>query len=176
MDYIVIGVVAKPFGIKGEIKVKPLHPASSFMETADWVWLRRPGADETAEYGVLKARPHKEFFVLVLDGVDDRNAAELLRGMEVIAPENELEELEDDEYYAYQLVGLPVYDTDGEEVGRVDRIEETAPEKGGSDIIVVDAGDVEIMFPAADGPVVEIDLSQEKIVVDRETGVVGKKG
>lgn len=168
MNYIPLGMVARPFGIRGEIKVKPHNRLTTWFDHAETVWLRPRPEDQPAPYRVLKARRHQEFIVLTLDGVRDRNAAEALKGWETVAPEDTLEPLADDEFYWYQLVGLKVAAEDGRILGEVIRIEETAPELEGNDVLIGFGEEGEFQVPATTDAIVKVDLAGGRIVVRTE--------
>ena len=85
-DTLTVGVVLKPQGIRGELKVKP------YTDTAeDFAAFRRVFLDGE-EYKVLSVRTGGGAVFLGLRGVADRNAAELLRGKEVVIPRSEAPE------------------------------------------------------------------------------------
>lgn len=87
-----------------------------------------------ASYKVLDAAPGRAREVrLKLEGVNDRNAAELLRGTFVCIVPQSLQELEPGEYYWHELVGCRVEDESGAEIGTVESLLET----GAHDLLVV---------------------------------------
>lgn len=165
--YISLGTVARAFGIRGEIKIKPHNRQTTWFDRAEAVWLRSRPEDEPVRHQVLKSRRHQDFIVLVLAGITDRNQSEAMRGMEVLAPEDQLEPLGENEFFWYQLVGLTVVDEAGARLGEVVRIEETAPELDGSDVIVAFGEEGEVAIPATTDAVAEVDLSAGRLVVRR---------
>lgn len=166
--YISLGTVARPFGLRGEIKVKPHNPLTTWFDRAPAIWLRTRPEDEPARWEVLRAHWHKDFIVLALAGVRDRTGAEALQGMEVVTPECELEPLVENEFYWYQLLGLRVETVGGERLGEVVRIETTAPELDGNDVLVALGDRGEVQIPATTEAVVEVDLEAGRIVVRAE--------
>lgn len=166
MKRIPLGVVARPFGIKGELKLKPYNPRTTWFDRAEGVWLS-PGPDqEPAYFKIHRTRRHKQFILLELEGISDRNRAEALRGFEAVVAEDELEPLEEGEFYWWQLIGLAVEDGEGRPLGEVIRLEETAPELGGNDNLVVWGEEGELMIPAVEPVVKQVDLAAGKIIVD----------
>ncbi len=164
--YVPLGVVARPFGVPGEIKIKPHNPDTDWFDRAEGVWLRSGSGGEPELYRLLKSRRHKKIFIIVaLEGVADRDRAEELRGFEAVAPESALGELEEDEYYWYQLEGLSVETTDGKRLGEVIRMEETAPHLDAPDLFVVLGEGGETLIPATDEAVAEVDLSKNRLIV-----------
>ncbi len=167
MTLISLGVVARPFGIKGEIRVKPHNPYTSWFDNAEGVWIKRDEGGEPAYFSVKGARRHKGFILLALDGVQDREGAEELKGAEVVAPESELPRPGEDEYYWYQLIGLLV-ESEDREIGRVKGLSETAPALDGNDVLLVQGEAGEFMVPFTTDAVTKIDLSQKRIAVNPE--------
>jgi 16S rRNA processing protein RimM len=172
MKYIAMGMVGKAFGLRGEVRLKPYNPRTEWFDETEGVWLRR-GQAEPEYLRIVSARRHKDELVLTLAGVRDRTAAEELRGMEAVVPEDELPPAGEGEYYWHQLVGLKVQTAAGAAVGVVDHLTETAPELGGNDVLVVATDTGELLIPFASGTVIEVDLKQGRIVVD--AGAVAEK-
>ncbi|HUT54066.1 MAG TPA: ribosome maturation factor RimM [bacterium] len=175
-ELIALGVVGKAFGIRGEVRVRPHNPRSTWFDTAEGLWLRSSPAAEPEFLRILKRRRHKEFFVFTLDGVRDRDDAERLRGLEVVAAEDELEALEADEFYWYQLIGLKVRDAEGRALGEVVRIEETDPKLGGNDVLVVRGDDGEFLVPATKDAVSAIDVKAGAMTLSAAGGFGGSGG
>jgi 16S rRNA processing protein RimM len=172
-ELIVLGVVGKAFGIRGEVRVRPHNPRSTWFDTAEGVRLRSGAEEEPEYYRILRRRRHKEFVVLALEGVKDRDSAEALRGFEAVAAEDELEPLAADEFYWFQLVGLRVMDGAGREIGRVVRIEETDPELDGNDVFVVRSEAGEVLVPATRDAVAEIDVKGGTMRLSADGGFGG---
>jgi 16S rRNA processing protein RimM len=106
---------------------------------------------------------------LGLAGIVDRDAAQALRGLLVLASESALEPLDDDEFYWHQLVGCQVETETGEHVGTVREIWET----GAHDVLVVrnEAG-MQNLIPTARELTREIDLPGRRIVVASVPGLI----
>ncbi len=166
--YIPLGVVGRPFGLKGEVKLKPYNPYTTWFDNAKGIWVRRDERAEPDYYPLIRCRGHKGFILLTLEGIRDRDDAERLKGMQAVSPEEKLESLSEDEYYWFQLIGLTVEDTSGNHVGEVVRMEPTAPHFDGNDVFVVSSDKGEILIPASDPPVKHISTSEGRILI--ETG------
>lgn len=168
MGFIPLGVIGRPFGIRGEVRLKPHNRTTTWFDRAEGIWVRS-GEEETPRFlRSLGCRWHKDFLLLSLAGIRNRDHAEELRGLEVVAPEEELEPLEEGEFYWYRLIGLRVQTRQGKVIGEVVRMEETAPKLGGTDLFVVSGESGEILIPALEGLIEEIDLGSGTIVVNEE--------
>ena len=173
MKFIPLGVVGRPFGVRGEIRIKPHNPRTSWFDNAAGVWIGPESSQAPEHHRIVKRRRHKEYIILALEGICDRDRAEELRGMQAAAPEDRLEPLDPDEYYWHQLIGLRVLTTEGELLGEVVRMEETRPEIDGNDVFVISTGQGELMLPATAEVVSEVDLAKGRILVNVVPGLTG---
>ena len=156
-ETIVIGEVLKPQGIRGEVKVRPL-----LDDIADMRRFRRLFIGG-AEYKVLSCRTDAQAAYLALSGVADRNAAELLRGQEVLADRAELPALEEGRYYIVDILGCAVVTEKGVRLGEIADI---LPAH--TDIYVLKEGDKEFMFPAAEGVLLDVDVEKKIVTVSEK--------
>ena len=113
-------------------------------------------------------RLHKGSAVLKLEGCHDRAAVEKLRGQLVQIPIEEAMPLEEDEYYEHQIVGLAVWTVGGEYLGTVDEIIFT----GSNDVYVVRGEGREILIPAIENVVLEINLAKGRLIVEMMEGLI----
>ena len=113
-------------GIKGEVRITLYAQDSTNLKEGKVLLLERGG--KTLKTEISRLRYQKDRPVLKLEGLDDRNAAEEIRGMEVSIFASDLEELPEGEHYVRNLIGCKVVDTvDGREVGILnDVIQNTA--------------------------------------------------
>lgn len=156
-DKIVIGEVLKPQGIRGEVKVKPLVDDVSDLKTVKRVFIG------DTEYKILSARADAQAAYLALSGVADRNAAELLRGKEVLADRADLPALEEGRYYIVDILGCAVVTENGIRLGEIADI---LPAH--TDIYVLKEGDKEFMFPAAEGVILSVDTEKKTVTVSEK--------
>ena len=162
--YLVVGRIVAPWGVRGEVKVAI---ETDFPER--FKRLKRVYLGEKATPFVLEgSRLHKGHALLKLGGCDDRNAAEKLRGQLVQIPLEEAMPLGEDEYYVYQIVGLDVWSTEGEHLGRVGEVLFT----GANDVYVVQGEKGEILIPAVEDVVLEVDIAGGRLTVELMKGLV----
>lgn len=165
---VVIGEVVKPHGIRGEFSVQS-HADSPRLFAAGARLGLRSGARAPRFVTVLSSRPHQGRLLLTIEGVADRDAAEALRGLEVVVPAEALPELSDDEIYLHEIVGFTAVLPGGETVGLLEGFLDSP----GQDLWVIRAPDGrEILFPAHDESVVEIDEEARRIVIDPPPGLL----
>ena len=125
-EKVLIGKVGSPVGIKGEFRVNLYSQDSGNLKEGKVLLLER--AEKSVSGAIEKVRYQKDKPVVRLTGIEDRNAAEDIRGMDVSIYVSDLEELPEGEHYVRDLIGCRVIDTtDGSEVGILtDVIQNTA--------------------------------------------------
>lgn len=167
-DLVLLGVIAGAHGIAGEVRVFAYNESSDNLRDAKRVRLRPPGAAEPRLCNVQRSRKHKQFFLLKLEGIEDRDAADAARGVEVLLRRDELQPAAHDEVYLHDLVGIPVADDAGRALGVVREVM-AGP---ATDILVVapvnavgPAAQLEHLIACHEGAFVELDVVARRIVV-----------
>lgn len=165
-----VGRVVAAHGIRGNLKVSSYAESLSVYETEGGIQVALP--DGSVRLMTVRwVQPHGRHLLLNLDRVTDRNQAELLIGSELFADKSCLPKLEDDSYYWFDLVGLLVYDTTGDLLGRLERVIPTP----GNDVYVVQdtQGEQgrELLIPAIGAVVLKIDLEGGTMIVDPPEGL-----
>ena len=148
----VIGRITRPHGVRGEVRVK-VH--TDLPERFGWLERVFVGDDPPVPMAVENTRMNKEWVILKLAGIDDRDAADGLREAWLQVPEAEGIPLEEGEVYVYQLIGLAVRESDGRELGRLEEIIETPA----NDVYVVRGPFGELLLPDIAEVILEIDVA-----------------
>jgi 16S rRNA processing protein RimM len=150
-----LGRVSGAHGIRGAVKIRADAEAATaapevFVEMGE-VWI---GGQR---YQVLEAGRLKTQVILRLAGVDTRNQAEALVGLAVEGDRVRFPALPEGEFYWFQVLGLPVVNaTDGTLLGYLEEIIPTPAH----DVYVVRQGDREVLLPAMEDVIVEINLEE----------------
>jgi 16S rRNA processing protein RimM len=166
-DTVVVGRIGRPHGVRGEVtvEVRTDDPDLRFVPGA--VFATDPPA--RGPLTVVGRRWHREVLLLVIEGVESREAAEEIRNTELLLDVADLPELEDPEsFYDHQLVGLTAHLTDESELGEV-----VAVRHEGADLLVIrrpDGGEVLVPFVTAIVPTV--DVAAGFLVVDPPEGLL----
>jgi 16S rRNA processing protein RimM len=153
---VALAAVAGAHGVKGEVRLKLFSDSAVSLASHQNVYvggaLRR----------LLSVREGGKTAVARFDGIDDRSAAEGLRGQLVEVDRSALPPLEDGEYYHADLIGLPCVDGDGKPVGTVTSIENF----GAGDLLEIELPNGrKSLIPFRDGTA---DLQNDRIVLDPE--------
>jgi 16S rRNA processing protein RimM len=158
-----MGRVTAPFGIQGWIKLKTFTEAPDGLARHSLWWLRTKSGWRSAALADFRVRPAA--VSAKLEGVDDRSAAELLRGCDVAVTRDDLGEAGEGEFFWVDLEGLEVVNLQGEALGRVGELLRA----GGSDVLVV-RGERERLIPFVADYVKSVDRDARRITVDWEAG------
>lgn len=160
-DLVVLGVVTRPQGVRGQLRVKLHNPDSEILLTLREAFFQRDGATRLVKFRELP-RSHQGDVLLWPVGCDDRDQAEALRGTEVSVTRASLPKLPKGEYYHRDLIGLPVRDVAGAPIGTVLRID-TYPTVDVA-IVKTAAGNLEI--PIIDPYWIDADIEAGCVTVD----------
>lgn len=165
---LVVGRVGRPHGIRGEVTVD--------VRTDDPDDRFAPGRvlpTDPAESGPLtieQVRWHSGRLLVRFEGVDDRDAAEGLRGTLLVIDSADLPPTGDpDEFHDHELVGLTAVTVDGTELGTVTEIRHL-----GQDLLVIDAAEAgrEVLVPFVAALVPDVDVAAGRLVIDPPPGLI----
>lgn len=151
---VTVGRIISAHGIRGELKVESLTGFPQRFEAGSHLWL--DGTSYTVERGRWQTRN----VILKLRGIDTRNQAEALHGKELLVPEA-TQIADADVYYLHDILGARVQDSAGEALGELVEVLVT----GANDVYVVRGPRGEILLPALDDVVLEVDVKARRIVV-----------
>ncbi|CAM5589720.1 MULTISPECIES: ribosome maturation factor RimM [Streptomyces] len=165
---LVVARIGRAHGIKGEVTVEVRTDEPELRLAPGAVLATDPPT--TGPLTIETGRVHSGRLLLRFEGVHDRTGAEALRNTLLIAEVDPEEVPEDpEEFYDHQLIDLDVVTTDGTPVGRIAEISHLPYQ----DLLIVrrpDGG--EIMIPFVSEIVPEIDLAEQKAVVDPPVGLL----
>lgn len=158
---ILIGRIMGAFGVRGEVKIQShSDPEPAIFRYQPWILRDARGMER--ELAGARGRAGAKGVVANLPGVDSRDAAEALRGTEILVPREALPPPRPGEYYWVDLEGLRVETVEGVELGRVDYVFST----GANDVLTVQ-GERERMIPFVQPDVVvRVDFEAGLLVVD----------
>lgn len=131
-DAVEVAGVVDAWGVKGWLKLKPHSPEPQALYSSKR-WYLIPKSDPLqpepgpVRVSVRQVREHSDMVVALLEGVDDRSAAEALRGARILVPRSSFPTPGADEYYWVDLLGLQVMNREGIELGRVVALHPTGP-------------------------------------------------
>jgi 16S rRNA processing protein RimM len=116
-DWVPLAVVGRPHGVRGEVRAHPFNKDSSLLLELEEVLVRFPNGEEH-EVSIDGAREGNDAILLKLHSVDDRDAADGIKGAHLLVKRGDFPPLDEGEFYACDVVGADAI-IDGEVVGRV---------------------------------------------------------
>ena len=171
-DAVEIGRVTDAWGVKGWFKVLP-HSSEPATLLAGKRWYLQPTERGTSSFKgtvlleLRQVREHAGGIVAWAQGIDDRSAAEALRGARIFVARTAFPKTDDGEYYWVDLIGLSVENREGVNLGIVRDLLSTGPQTVLIlDGEVVEGKPVERMIPFVAAFIDEVDLAGRRIVVD----------
>ena len=158
--HLVIGEITKPQGVRGELKLRPITCDFSRFEGLELAYLKRGDVYEPIHLTVNRVSPDAVFFKM--EGIDDRNAAERLRGELVYIDRAHAVELDEDSTFLCDLIGLHGMATDGRDLGTLKDV----MQPGGNDVYVFRGPMGEVLVPALRSVVARVDLEAGEMLLD----------
>lgn len=162
-DWVPLAVVGRPHGVRGELRAHPFSEDSDLLGQVDEVLVRfvdGPRRGEAHEVSLDSVRPGNDALLVKLHGVDDRDAADEVRGAQLCVRRADFPVLEEGEFYACDVVGAAV-ELDGEVVGVVESLQSYPT----VDLLVVVVRGGRYEVPLVDGYVDVVDVDAGKVVL-----------
>ena len=163
-----LAVIGAAHGTRGEVRVKSF--TGDPLAIADYGLLYD---EQGKSYEVLEARPAKTVVVVRFKGINDRNAAEALNGIELFIDRSQLpdDELDEGEFFQTDLIGLLAVDAEGNTYGVVSALFDF----GGGDLIELsEKGKRPMLIPFTEAAVPEIDFDKGTLLVEPyAAGLIG---
>lgn len=160
-SFVAVGAVKTVWGRLGELRVKPLTDNPGRFLAGQELYILG------ARYVLEGVRSHKGDFLLKLEGINNIQDASPFEGATMEVPLDWLDQLPEDTFYQFELLGMEVWSSTGDYLGTVTHIIET----GSNDVYVVRGGDREILIPAIGDVVKHVDVETQRMVVDLMEGL-----
>jgi 16S rRNA processing protein RimM len=166
--FLTLGRVRKPHGLKGEFRVESYSDSPFVFEILSRVYLKRENG-RPEKFLIESARRSEGQILLRLDGIQSRQRALDYVNAAIWARKRDLPPLEPDEVYLSDLAGFAVYLPDGSRLGILERAEMVAGQEMWT--IRTQKGS-EVLFPAREELVPELDLRAREAVIDPPPGLL----
>jgi len=166
-NLVVVARVGRPQGVRGEVtvEVRTDAPQERFAPGSTLVTDPR----ERGPVRITAARQHGSAWVLSIEGIEDRPAAEMLRNTLLLVPAAARPALDQvDEFYDNQLMGLRAVDLEGTELGEVARVSHL----GGDLLVIRRPSGSELLVPFVSAIVTQVDLDGGQVIIDPPPGLL----
>ena len=159
-DHIVVGVVRGSRGLRGELRVECTTEIFERFDVGNDLFL------DGKTHTIVSSRFDRRGVLLRLNEIEDRDQADLCRGLELSIQEDEAV-ISNEGYFHHEIIGLSVYEV-GAYLGVISEIIET----GANDVYVVNlAEEDDILLPVIDGVILSVDLDQRSMEVEVPVGL-----
>lgn len=166
-DLLKVGVITTTHGVRGEVKVYPTTDEPERFLELDYVLLDT--GRELRKLEIKNVKFFKNLVILKFKGVDNINDIEKYKGRDLWIPREEGQELEEDEYYIADLLGMSVVLEDGQEFGTLKDVMET----GANDVYIIDSAEHgEVLLPAIKECILDVDLEKNVMAIHLMKGLI----
>jgi len=167
MDLVAIANIVRTRGLKGEVVADILTDfPERFESLVDVIGIREGG--ERLELKIEKFWFQNGRVILKFAGFDTVESGETLRNVEICIPESEAVELDEGEYFDWELAGCKVVTIDGTKIGEVQELMRT----GGTELLVVAGETKEYLIPFAEAICIKVDVENKLIKIDPPEGLL----
>lgn len=166
-DYLQVGVITTTHGIRGEVKVFPTTDDPARFEKLEQVMLDTGRALLPLE--IQNVKYFKQYVILKFKGIDNINDIEKYTKCPLLVSREDAVELEEDEYFMADMIGMNVYTDEGEEFGKLTDIMET----GANDVYVISTeSHGEVLIPAIKDCILDINTEAHKMIIHLINGLI----
>ena len=159
---VIVGKITAPRGLKGEVQVAVISDSPGRFSSGGTLYL------QGHPHRILRSYPLPKGKVgLRLEAIDTRAQAETLRNSYLEVPEELVPSLPEGKYYHFQILDLAVHTSQGAYLGRINDILSTR----GNDVYVVEQEGQDLLIPAVDDVILEVDLETKTMTVELPEGL-----
>lgn len=166
-EWVTIGLIRKPHGVYGYVKVELLTDVPDRFRDLQWIWLEFPDG-RRGHMAIEEYHMNHRDTLLKLDSIDDLETAARLRGAYIQVRSTEKAPLSEGQFYTSELVGSRVITEGGDEIGHVREVLSMPA----NDIYVVDTPRGEVLIPAISDVVTGIDSEHRRVVIRLIPGLI----
>lgn len=160
MELLEIGRIIRPQGLAGRLKVLSYLESQDALDALAEVFIGRKAHEVTA-FPLHAVQKGREFFILTLGGIEDKETASKSVGSSVWMPSTAMKELPDGEYYWHEIIGLTVVTEEGRILGKIESVFPT----GSNDVYVCRGAEKEVLLPAIGDVILNIDRDRGIMMV-----------
>lgn len=165
-QFLQVGVISSTHGIRGEVKVFPTTDDPARFKKLKKVLLDT--GKERIELEIQSVKFFKQFVIVKFRGIDNINDIEKYKGKSLMVPREDAVQLEEDEYYIADLIGMEVY-TDGGRFGTLKDVMET----GANEVYIIDSDEHgEVLVPAIQDCILDVDVEKQTMKIRLMDGLI----
>lgn len=162
-----VGVISSTHGVRGEVKVFPTTDDVTRFRQLKKVYLDT--GRERLPLEIQNVKFFKQFAILKFKGIDNINDIEKYRGKSLMIDREDAVDLDEDEYFIADMIGMKVCTEDGSEFGTLKDVMET----GANDVYIIDSLEHgEVLIPAIRECILDVDMDEERMTIHLMEGLV----
>ncbi len=162
-----VGVISSTHGVRGEVKVFPTTDDVTRFRQLKKVYLDT--GREMLPLEIQNVKFFKQFAILKFKGIDNINDIEKYRGKSLMIDRVDAVDLDEDEYFIADMIGMKVCTEDGSEFGTLKDVMET----GANDVYIIDSLEHgEVLIPAIRECILDVDMDEERMTIHLMEGLV----
>ncbi len=162
-----VGVISSTHGVRGEVKVFPTTDDVTRFRQLKKVYLDT--GREMLLLEIQNVKFFKQFAILKFKGIDNINDIEKYRGKSLMIDREDAVDLDEDEYFIADMIGMKVCTEDGSEFGTLKDVMET----GANDVYIIDSLEHgEVLIPAIRECILDVDMDEERMTIHLMEGLV----
>ena len=162
-----VGVISSTHGVRGEVKVFPTTDDVTRFRQLKKVYLDT--GREILPLEIQNVKFFKQFAILKFKGIDNINDIEKYRGKSLMIDREDAVDLDEDEYFIADMIGMKVCTEDGSEFGTLKDVMET----GANDVYIIDSLEHgEVLIPAIRECILDVDMDEERMTIHLMEGLV----
>ena len=162
-----VGVISSTHGVRGEVKVFPTTDDVTRFRQLKKVYLDT--GREMLPLEIQNVKFFKQFAILKFKGIDNINDIEKYKGKSLMIDREDAVDLDEDEYFIADMIGMKVFTEDGSEFGTLKEVMET----GANDVYIIDSPEHgEVLIPAIKECILDVDMEEERMTIHLMEGLV----
>lgn len=162
-----VGVISSTHGVRGEVKVFPTTDDVTRFRQLKKVYLDT--GREMLPLEIQNVKFFKQFAILKFKGINNINDIEKYRGKSLMIDREDAVDLDEDEYFIADMIGMKVCTEDGSEFGTLKDVMET----GANDVYIIDSLEHgEVLIPAIRECILDVDMDEERMTIHLMEGLV----
>ncbi len=166
-DFVVIGIIEKPKGIRGEVKIKPLTDNPDRFKLLSDVYLENK-FEKMEHIAISKISVVGNRVYAFIEGINKREQAQKLSGCYLSIKYEDVLPLQNGEYYHFQLEGLRVETESGRTLGRIKEVLDLSA----NDVLVVQEENKERLIPYIKDVIIKVDIDRGVVVINPIEGLL----
>ena len=162
-----VGVISSTHGVRGEVKVFPTTDDVTRFRQLKKVYLDT--GTQMLPLEIQNVNFFYQFAILIFKGIDNINDIEKYRGKSLMIDREDAVDLDEDEYFIADMIGMKVCTEDGSEFGTLKDVMET----GANDVYIIDSPEHgEVLIPAIRECILDVDMDEERMTIHLMEGLV----